>query len=167
MTRIRLNLLPILAATLLAAMLAPAPVLADEGGDLAQRVRDCAAQAEGKARLACFDRLAASMGAKPLPVPTPEERFGMARREVREAQEATARETLELGALESKLTAVVSSGDGRRTFTLANGQVWKEKTPNGMALFSVGQAVRIEPGVLGSFTMFGQGKRGTRVTRTK
>lgn len=167
MTRFPRKLLPLAAAALLAATLSPASALADDGGDLAQRVRDCAAQAEGKARLACFDRLAVSVGAKPLPVPTPEERFGMARREVREAQETTAREAQELGTLESKITGITAAGDGRRTFTLANGQVWKEKAPNGMARFDVGQAVRIEPAALGSFMMFGKGKRGTRVTRTK
>lgn len=167
MTRFPRKLLPLAAAALLVATLSPAAVLADDGGDLAQRVRDCAAQAEGKARLACFDRLAVSVGAKPLPVPTPEERFGMARREVREAQEATARETEQLGRLESTISGITSAGDGRRTFVLANGQVWREKEPNGMARFDVGHSVRIEPGALGSFMMFGKGKRGSRVTRTK
>jgi len=57
--------------------------------------------------------------------------------------------------------------DGLMTFTLDNGQVWRQNTPDSKFHLKEGDRVKIQPGSLKSFILSGPSKKSTRVTRVK
>ena len=57
--------------------------------------------------------------------------------------------------------------DGLMTFTLDNAQVWRQVRPDSKFSINQGDAIRIQPGSLGSFILSGPTKKSTRVTRVK
>jgi hypothetical protein len=53
------------------------------------------------------------------------------------------------------------------TFTLDNGQIWRQNRPDSMFRIQSGDEILIQPASLGSFILSGPGKKSTRVTRVK
>jgi len=105
--------------------------------------------------------------AAPAPEMTPEQAFGyrgtIAREQVDRREEQ--RNTLE------RLEAVVAKVDqkplGEFVVTLANGQVWTQKSPDPHFKVKAGDAVTIRRASLGSFMMVLSGGRSTQVARVK
>ena len=98
---------------------------------------------------------------------TAEDKFGRERAMAAEEEERKADESRELGELSAVVTSIETRIDGLMTFTLDNGQVWRQNTPDSKFRLKAGDHVRIQPGSLKSFIMSGPSKHSTRVTRVK
>jgi hypothetical protein len=72
---------------------------------------------------------------------------------------------VELRSIQAHITAVSSTVTGVSTFTLDNGQVWREITPAGDLLARPGQGVTVSVGVFHSYWLQTEGGRGCKVTR--
>lgn len=160
--------------------------------DLGDAVRACRAEADDARRLACYDRAAGrAEAAEPAPSPQaaaapaasapaaaapvaataaatkPEDDFGRERQLAYEEDQKRAEATRSVGELQSSIAGIEKRMDGLMTFTLDNGQVWRQVRPDSRFSIKDGDAVRIQPGSLGSFILSGPTKKSTRVTRVK
>lgn len=152
----------------LAALAALLPLSA-AADDTQSAIRACRAEADDAKRLACYDReadrIAARPAAAPAPVLTPEERFGRRGSMAREEKDREKSEARELGELNAVVTEIWTRSDGLMKITLDNGQVWSQNAPDPFFRLRTGDKVKIQPGALGSFLLSGPSKRSTRVTR--
>lgn len=151
--------------------------------DIGAAVNACRAEADDARRLACYDRAAgrATSAAPSTPSATPaaaaaaaapaavksEDDFGRERQLAYEEDQKRAEATRAVGELQSSITGIESRMDGLMTFTLENGQVWRQSRPDSKFSVKQGDAIRIQPGSLGSFILSGPTKKSTRVTRVK
>ena len=156
---------------LVLAAVAAVPALAAE--DLADAIRACRSEADDARRLACYDRAAGAGGAA-LEAPAAataaapaEDDFGRERQMEYEEEQKRAEASRAVGELESSITAIEKRIDGLMTFTLDNGQVWRQVRPDSRFSIKEGDAIRIQPGSLGSYILSGPTKKSTRVTRVK
>lgn len=159
------------------------PAVGAEDFDAA--VSACRAEADDARRLACYDRAAGrAAGAAPSVTPAAaaakaaapaadpaavksEDDFGRERQLAHEEDQKRAEATRAVGELQSSITGIESRMDGLMTFTLENGQVWRQSRPDSKFSIKQGDAIRIQPGSLGSFILSGPTKKSTRVTRVK
>jgi len=171
------------------------PVLA--ATDVGAAVRACRTETDNERRLACYDRIAdgtrapaptaAAATKSAAPVATPnaptapaaataapvaaaasaEDNFGRERQVAAEEQKRQQDEARSLGELEAYVTGIETRMDGLMTFTLDNGQVWRQNSPDSKFHLKEGDRVRIQPGSLKSFILSGPSKKSTRVTRVK
>lgn len=170
-----IRLVPVLALGLAAG-------LATAAEDFGARVRNCRAEADPAARLACYDQVvdraagapapraapqtpAAAPAAAPAPAPTKEESFGLERKAKAEEQEKREQEARALGELEATVTTIGRRADGLMTITLDNGQVWRQNRPDSRFSLKAGDRVKIQPGSLNSYILSGPTNKSTRVTR--
>lgn len=127
-------------------------------------------QAAGAAPAAAASPAAAaptrSPDASPDPPLTPEERFGREAAIERQEREREKQAERELGELRALVRDISRRSDGLMTITLDNGQVWQQVRPDGFRL-KAGDAIRIEPASLGSYMMWGDSRRPTRVSRVR
>jgi hypothetical protein len=156
----------------------------DAGAD----VRACHAEAEDARRLACYDRVtrraggtvppaatapataasaAAATAATPPPAAKPEDDFGRERQMAHEEDRKREEATRAVGELRASIVGIQTRMDGLMTFTLDNGQVWRQTRPDSRFAIKQGDAILIQPGSLGSFILSGPTKKSTRVTRVK
>lgn len=170
-----------LSATFLAWTLA-APV-ASAAEDPAAAIRACRGEPDAARRLACYDREvdrhvgeAQSTASPPATVPaaapaapvlSAEEKFGRRGDMQREEIDRKKQESRGLEELVAMVTEIARRADGLMVMTLDNGQVWAQNRPDTAFRVKVGEQVRIEPALMGSFLMIGSAKRSTRVTRIK
>ena len=119
---------------------------------LEDALRHCTEFSDDRKRLACFDKAAGKLHQ------IAEQRFGHEERDaVQEAPES----------ISATITDAVESAHGKYTFTLDNGQVWRQ-TDSGRAIWRGGEQVTLERGALGSFFMRKTtGGRSLRVKRIK
>jgi len=167
------------------------PVLA--ATDVGAAVRACRAETDNERRLACYDRIAdgtrapaptaAAATKSAAPVATPnappapaaataaaasaEDNFGRERQVAAEEQKRQQDEARSLGELEAYVTGIETRMDGLMTFTLDNGQVWRQNTPDSKFHLKEGDRVKIHPGSLKSFILSEPSKKSTLVTRVK
>ncbi|MBP7338730.1 hypothetical protein [Niveispirillum sp.] len=175
MRAIRLSRLFAAALVLAAPLSVTAPALA-AGQD---EVLKCLGIVDNTARLACFDRTVPALRAAPLPPPgvaaapppppappvTREQAFGAERIERKDAPGAVAEEA---EAITAKLVSVSQQTIDRYSFTLDNGQVWTQVVARSIANAKPGKMVKIEKGIVGSFTMTIDGVTGIiKVRRVK
>jgi hypothetical protein len=172
-----IRLIPVLALGL-------AGSLATAAEDLGARVRNCRAEADPAARLACYDQVVdraagapAARAAPQTPAATPvaapaaaaaatkEESFGLERKAEAEEQEKREKEARALGELEATVTTIGRRADGLMTVTLDNGQVWRQNRPDSRFSLKAGDRVKIQPGSLNSYILSGPTNKSTRVTR--
>ncbi|MFV3127548.1 hypothetical protein [Niveispirillum sp. KHB5.9] len=156
----------------------PAPALAAGQDD----VLKCLGILDNSARLACYDRTvpglrhAAPPPAAPMapqaPIPpappvSKEQAFGAER--IQDKQNpAVAAKPEEAESITAKLVSVSQQTIDRYTFTLDNGQVWSQVVARSIANAKTGKTVRIEKGIVGSFTMTIDGVTGIiKVRRVK
>lgn len=168
--------------TAIAALLLAGNALGAE--DIAVAVNACRAEADDARRLACYDRVAgrtsaAAPGAAPVasaaaaaatapaPAAIPEDNFGREREMAYAEDQKRAEATRAVGELQSTIVGLEKRMDGLMTFTLDNGQVWRQNRPDSKFSIKQGDAIRIQPGSLGSFILSGPTKKSTRVTRVK
>ncbi len=150
--------------------------------DIGAAVRACRAEADDALRLACYDLAAgrakaleptaatpaaSQPAASPAAAPSPEDKFGRERQLAYEEDQKRAEATHAVGELESSIAGIEKRMDGLLTFTLDNGQVWRQVRPDSRFSINDGDAIRIQPGSLGSFILSGPTKKSTRVTRVK
>lgn len=172
---------------LVLAAVAAVPALAAE--DLADAIRACRSEADDARRLACYDRAAGAGGAAleapaaataaapaaaaapvapaPAAAAPSEDDFGRERQMEYEEEQKRSEASRAVGELESSITAIEKRIDGLMTFTLDNGQVWRQVRPDSRFSIKEGDAIRIQPGSLGSYILSGPTKKSTRVTRVK
>jgi hypothetical protein len=149
----------------------------------------CRAVADPAARLACFDHESANLagapaaamrsnaaapgapsvapGAPPVAAPasSSKENFGLSEGTVSKKEVAAGTRPAELKNIQAHVTAVSSTGTGFTTFTLDNGQVWREITPGGDLLAKPGQTVTVSVGLFHSYWLQSESGRGCKVTR--
>lgn len=172
-------------------VLALAGTSAGGAEDIGAAVRACRQEPDDGKRLACYDgavdgsRAVAGSprttapaqapapaqtpapAAPPAPAQTAEENFGREHRIEYERQERQHEEARALGSIEATVTNIETRIDGLMTFTLDNGQVWRQNSVDSRFRLKEGDAVKIQAGALRSFILSGPGKRSTRVTRIK
>ncbi len=143
--------------------------------DIGAAVSACRDEPDDARRLACYDRAAGRAtktlaAAAPAPAPAAarsEDDFGRERQLAYEEDQKRAEATRAVGELQSSIVGIETRMDGLMTFTLENGQVWRQSRPDSRFSIKQGDAVRIQPGSLGSFILSGPTKKSTRVTRVK
>jgi hypothetical protein len=155
--------------------------------DIGAAVRACRAEADDAQRLACYDRAAgrakaaessASSQAAAAPAASApvagtaasakrEDDFGRERQLAYEEDQKREEATRAVGELQASISGIETRMDGLMTFTLDNGQVWRQVRPDSRFSIKDGDAIRIQPGSLGSFILSGPTKKSTRVTRVK
>ncbi|HET9315439.1 MAG TPA: hypothetical protein VFQ51_07595, partial [Vicinamibacteria bacterium] len=91
--------------------------------------------------------------------------FGRERQIQAEEQKRQQQEARALGELEATVTHIETRMDGLMTFTLDNGQVWRQNSPDSMFRLREGDRVKIQPGAMKSFILSGPTKKSTRVSR--
>ncbi len=150
--------------------------------DIGAAVNACRAEADDARRLACYDRIAgratgaapaaatatvAAAAAAPVAATKPEDSFGRERELAYAEDQKRAEATREVGELQATIAGLEKRMDGLMTFTLDNGQVWRQNRPDSRFSVKQGDSIRIQPGSLGSFILSGPTKKSTRVTRVK
>jgi hypothetical protein len=153
--------------------------------DIGAAASACRAEADDARRLACYDRAvgratgaatpaaAAVTATAAVPVAAgaaavkTEDDFGRERQLAYEEDQKRAEATRAVGELQSTIVGLEKRMDGLLTFTLDNGQVWRQARPDSKFSIKQGDAIRIQPGSLGSFILSGPTKKSTRVTRVK
>jgi hypothetical protein len=152
--------------------------------DIGDAVKACRAEADDARRLACYDLAAGRTGdvaagsapaapagataaAPATAAAKPEDNFGRERQLAREEDKEREAATRAVGELRAAIVAIEKRIDGLMTFTLDNGQVWRQNRPDSMFSIKQGDAVLIQPGSLNSFILSGPNKKSTRVTRIK
>jgi hypothetical protein len=125
---------------------------------LADGLRHCAAESDQAKRLACFDRLAAT-------VPKVEaDQFGLTADIAHKRAPVAAQKPTE-AVLPGKIIALRQGPRGELIFTLDNQQVWDQSEPEPSKTFKVGEDVHIEHGAMGSLWLSADKGRKTRVKR--
>lgn len=178
MRAIRLSRLFSAALVLAAPLSVTAPALAAGQDD----VLKCLGILDNGARLACYDRTVPGLRNAPPAAPsapaapaapaiiapvTKEQAFG-AERIPDKTNPAVAAQPQEAENITAKLTSISQVTVDRYTFTLDNGQVWTQVVARSIANAKAGKTVRIEKGIVGSFTMTIDGVTGIiKVRRVK
>jgi hypothetical protein len=127
---------------------------------LSEGLQRCAREADERLRLKCFDDLAASLPQRK------RDEFGMTAA-VAERKDPSAPKVplIDPESLDAKIAGLRQGLHGEYTFTLDNGQVWVEQEFRPGQRFSVGEAVQIRHGFLGSLWLSASDHRMTRVKR--
>jgi hypothetical protein len=168
----------------LAGLIGTAPSPAAES---LQPLLACRAVVDSSARLACFDRESASLATGSPGAPTgvlrtapagaapgtpsiesataPKANFGLTDEQVSKKEEAAGKRPAGVKEIEAHITAISSTGTGYATFTLDNGQVWREISPEGDLLAKTGDAVTVSRGILSSYWLQTRNGRGAKVHR--
>lgn len=139
------------------------PLAAAGAGPLSDGLQRCARETDEHLRLKCFDDLAASLPQRK------RDEFGMtaaiAERKDPSAPKAPKAPLVDPELLDAKIAGLRQGSHGEYTFTLDNGQVWVEQEFRPGERFSVGEAVQIKHGFLGSLWLSASDHRMTRVKR--
>jgi len=127
---------------------------------LSDGLQRCARQTDEHLRLKCFDELAASLPQRK------RDEFGMTAA-VAERKDPSAPKVplIDPEVLDAKIAGLRQGSQGEYTFTLDNGQVWVEQESRPGVHFSVGEAVQIKHGFLGSLWLSAPSDH--RMTRVK
>jgi hypothetical protein len=152
----------------------------------------CRTLADPPARLACFDResaklvpasaaaamppasarstpAAAPTSAAPvpsaIPASTAKENFGLSEGAVAKKEVDAGARPKELSSIDAHIVSVSVAGVGLATFTLDNGQVWRQLSPEGDLLAKPGEPVTVSRGVFRSYWLQTKSGRGCKVTR--
>lgn len=146
----------------LASLLAPLLARADD-------LQQCAQIADGTARLACYDALAAKRRAAPAAVAPPVVAAAPAPTAAQKVEAFGApvvAEKDQLDAIESRIDGIVDGWEAGTLFTLANGQRWMIADGSRAAMNLRNPKVWIRRGALGSFRIEFEGsKQSARVKR--
>jgi len=136
------------------------PLAAASAEPLSGGLQRCARETDEHLRLKCFDDLAASLPQRK------RDEFGMTAA-IAERKDPSAPQAplIDPELLDAKIAGLRQGSHGEYTFTLDNGQVWVEQEVRPGERFSVGEAVQIKHGFLGSLWLSASDHRMTRVKR--
>lgn len=101
------------------------------------------------------------------PGPAQQDNFGRERQLAYEEDKRREEASRATGELRATILEIEKRMDGLMTFTLDNGQVWRQNTPDSRFRANTGDRVLIQPGSLNSFILSTPSKKSTRVTRVK
>jgi hypothetical protein len=148
---------------------------------LAEAVRDCSALASRDERLACFDRVAATIPASPTAAaspgaggaslaaaatsPDPQVRFGFSEGQLQRAADEQSPGKSKLEALRARIAAARRIANRGWRITLDNGQVWRQVSPSEYLDPQVGTEVVIQPASFGSFLLVDASRHSARMHR--
>jgi len=159
--------------------------------DVGAAAHACRSEPDDARRLACYDRAvgratetapsaapvppapaaAAATATPPVAAPAAvvksEDDFGRERQMAYEEDQKRSEASRAVGELQSTIIGLETRIDGLMTFTLDNGQVWRQSRPDSRFSIKEGDAIRIQPGSLGSYILSGPTKKSTRVTRVQ
>jgi len=178
-------------SVLLAGMLADRASFASD--EPFTRVLSCRALAEASARLACFDRETAVLAdgapssatppparpaAPPAAIPekkapdsapalTATQQFGLTEERVAAREVAAGTRVADIKDIKARLTAVARDPRGLLTFTLDNGQTWRQMQDSGDLQAKVGDTVTVSSGWFHSFEMTFASGRFCKVDRIR
>jgi len=93
------------------------------------------------------------------------ENFGLSATAVSQKEVAAGTRPAELKSIDAHVVAVSSTGTGLATFTLDNGQVWRQLSPEGDLLSRPGDRVTVSLGLFHSYWLQNKNGRGCKVTR--
>jgi hypothetical protein len=93
------------------------------------------------------------------------ENFGLSAAAVSQKEVAVGTRPAELSSIDAHIVAVAATGTGFATFTLDNGQVWREIAPEGDLLSKPGDGVTVSRGMFHSYWLQNKNGRGCKVTR--
>ena len=136
---------------------------------LPEQLKPCASMRRDAERLACYDKAVASIeaGLSSDPPPSPENMFG-ANADVSGSSNAKAdAKREELQQISAQVTSLRRADDGMITFTLDNGQVWRQQDNEVSLSVSVGDAVSIARASLGTFKVTDKRGRSAHVKRVR
>ncbi len=148
---------------------------ASAAGSLADLMA-CRGIADTGARLACFDRESAALAApasdaaakdRENGIKSGSQDFGLSPQAIVDERVAAGQRPPELTQLDARVEQVTAPADGRFLFTLDNGQVWRQLSPDGDLMVQAGQSVRISRGLLGSYYLRAPSGRGCKVSRLR
>jgi len=149
----------------------------------------CRTVADPAARLACFDRESARLLPAPaatattpaaapsapapvsapapaaIPAPNAKENFGLSEGTVAKKEVDAGARPKELSSVDAHIVAVSVAGTGLTTFTLDNGQVWRQLSAEGDLLAKPGDPVTVSRGAFRSYWLQTKSGRGCKVTR--
>jgi hypothetical protein len=180
-------------ATLLALAGWAGAALGMGAADLAAQMHDCSAITGRNERLACFDRVAATLNAvtattgpgataapataaksAPRVAPAvaaaataadPQARFGFSATQIEQAREDQEPANQPLQSLTARVSGARRVGNGGWLITLDNGQVWRQVAPSESLDPVAGSSVTIKPASFGSFLMVDGSRHSARVHR--
>jgi len=138
----------------------------------ADEPRRCAALADDRARLACYDsifgRPAAAVPASldAATVPNPEADFGLTEAAKRALEPEESRQRLP-ESISGTVAKVARQPAGELVLTLENGQVWTQLQVDARARVAVGDTVTIKKAALGSHLLVTEDRYATRVRRVR
>ncbi|MBB5745552.1 hypothetical protein [Brevundimonas variabilis] len=144
--------------------------------ELLTRLIDCRSIADGGQRLACYDAAASAFDSAEKQgdvVVIDREQVGVARRQLFGFQLPSMPDLLQRGAqpdtldsIETTLTRAGQYGEGKWTFTLADGSTWRQIDSEPVRFRNrAGLPVRVRRAALGSFLLTIDGSRAVRVRR--
>jgi len=144
--------------------------------ELLTRLIDCRSVADGGQRLACYDAAASAFDSAEKQgdvVVVDREQVSVARRQLFGFQLPSMPDILQRGAqpdaldsIETTLTRAGQYGDGKWTFSLADGSTWRQIDSEPVRFQNrAGQSVRVRRAALGSFLLTVDGSRAVRVRR--
>jgi hypothetical protein len=143
-----------------ALLLALAMVSAHAGGEpVADGLRRCSRETDEHQRLACFDALANALPQ------IKADQFGMTADVAHKRDPAVGFDHSDV--LTGKINGLQEAASGQWIFTLDNGQLWIQAEPKPGMHFSVGEAIQIEQGAMGSLWLAADHHRKTRVKRVQ
>jgi hypothetical protein len=110
---------------------------------------------------------AAAVSAAPTAIPAPnaKENFGLSEGTVAKKEVDAGARPKELSSIDAHIVAVSVAGAGLTTFTLDNGQVWRQLSAEGDLLAKSGDSVTVSRGVFRSYWLQTKSGRGCKVTR--
>lgn len=91
--------------------------------------------------------------------------FGLSAGEVAKKEVAAGKRPADVKDIQAHITAVSTTGAGFAVFTLDNGQVWLEITPDGDLMARPGDGVTVSRGVFNSYWLQNHNGRGAKVHR--
>jgi hypothetical protein len=131
---------------------------AAEAGTLEDALRRCAAESDDSSRLACFDSVTRSLPR------LEQDSFGLTA-DIKRKRDPIAVAKAKDETLSGRIAVLRQTAEGKRIFTLDNGQVWIESELRPSIEFTAGEAVRIEQGAVGSLWLGADRHRKVRVKR--
>lgn len=110
---------------------------------------------------------AAAVSAAPAAIPASnaKENFGLSEGVVAKKEVDSGARPKELSSIDAHIVAVSVAGAGLTTFTLDNGQVWRQLSAEGDLLAKPGDPVTVSRGVFRSYWLQTKSGRGCKVTR--
>jgi lipoprotein-anchoring transpeptidase ErfK/SrfK len=100
-----------------------------------------------------------------IPASTAKENFGLSEGAVAKKEVDAGARPKELSSIDAHIVSVSVAGVGLATFTLDNGQVWRQLSPEGDLLAKPGEPVTVSRGVFRSYWLQTKSGRGCKVTR--